>query len=128
MPGAGAGAAHRTIGAGERFASIDRGKCGYRRGVRPGPFGTHQDGRGQERDWRAARSSPTTPAGRRTSGSVRAGDITDDPQAVYAAAQGSAAAGNSPWHAERAVDYTALPGVTFIGPAIATCRGCRAAA
>jgi mercuric reductase len=50
-----------------------------------------------------------------------AGDVTGGPQFVYvAAAQGSAAASNALSHAERAVDYTALPRVTFTSPAIAS--------
>jgi mercuric reductase len=50
-----------------------------------------------------------------------AGDVTGGPQFVYvAAAQGSAAAANALSDAGRAVDYTALPKVTFTSPAIAT--------
>ena len=50
-----------------------------------------------------------------------AGDVTGGPQFVYvAAAQGSAAAANALFNAERAVDYTALPRVTFTSPAIAS--------
>ena len=50
-----------------------------------------------------------------------AGDVTGGPQFVYvAAAQGSAAAANALSSAGRAVDYTALPRVTFTSPAIAT--------
>jgi len=50
-----------------------------------------------------------------------AGDVTGGPQFVYvAAAQGSAAAGNALLHAERAVDYAAVPRVTFTSPAIAS--------
>jgi mercuric reductase len=50
-----------------------------------------------------------------------AGDVTGGPQYVYvAAAQGSAAAANALLHAERTVDYAALPRVTFTGPAIAS--------
>jgi mercuric reductase len=50
-----------------------------------------------------------------------AGDVTGGPPYVYtAAAQGSVAAGNALLHAERAVDYTALPRVTFTSPAIAS--------
>ena len=50
-----------------------------------------------------------------------AGDVTGGPPYVYtAAAQGSAAAANALFGAEREVDYTALPRVTFTGPAIAS--------
>jgi mercuric reductase len=50
-----------------------------------------------------------------------AGDVTGGPPYVYtAAAQGSAAAGNALFHAEREVDYAALPRVTFTSPAIAS--------
>ncbi len=48
-------------------------------------------------------------------------DVTGGPPYVYtAAAQGSAAAGNALFQAEREVDYTALPRVTFTSPAIAS--------
>ena len=48
-----------------------------------------------------------------------AGDVTGGPPYVYtAAAQGSAAAANALFQAEREVDYTALPRVTFTSPAI----------
>jgi len=61
---------------------------------------------------------------RQRTGSPRiwaAGDVTGDPPYVYtAAAQGSAAAANALFHAERTVDYTALPRVTFTSPAIAS--------
>ncbi len=50
-----------------------------------------------------------------------AGDVTGGPPYVYtAAAQGSAAAANALLGAERKVDYTALPRVTFTSPAIAS--------
>ena len=50
-----------------------------------------------------------------------AGDVTGGPQFVYvAAAQGSAAAANALAGAGRAVDYAALPRVTFTSPAIAS--------
>ena len=50
-----------------------------------------------------------------------AGDVTGGPQFVYvAAAQGSAAAANALLDAGRAVDYAALPKVTFTSPAIAS--------
>jgi len=50
-----------------------------------------------------------------------AGDVTGGPQFVYvAAAQGSAAAANALTDAGRAVDYAALPRVTFTSPAIAS--------
>jgi mercuric reductase len=50
-----------------------------------------------------------------------AGDATGGPPFVYpAAAQGSAAAANALFGAEREVDYTALPRVTFTSPAIAS--------
>jgi mercuric reductase len=50
-----------------------------------------------------------------------AGDVTGRPQFVYvAAAQGSAAAANALFRAERTVDYAALPRVTFTSPAIAS--------
>ena len=50
-----------------------------------------------------------------------AGDVTGGPQFVYvAAAQGSAAAANALSGSERAVDYAALPRVTFTSPAIAS--------
>jgi len=50
-----------------------------------------------------------------------AGDVTGGPPYVYtAAAQGSVAAGNALFHSERAVDYSALPRVTFTSPAIAS--------
>jgi mercuric reductase len=50
-----------------------------------------------------------------------AGDVTGSPQFVYvAAAQGSRAAANALSGAGRAVDYTALPRVTFTSPAIAS--------
>jgi mercuric reductase len=50
-----------------------------------------------------------------------AGDVTGGPPYVYtAAAQGSAAAANALFGAEREVDYTALPRVTFTSPAIAS--------
>jgi mercuric reductase len=49
-----------------------------------------------------------------------AGDVTGSPQFVYvAAAQGTLAAGNALAGAERTLDYTALPRVTFTAPAIA---------
>jgi mercuric reductase len=69
------------------------------------------------------RGEITTDARQRT-GNPRiwaAGDVTGGPQYVYtAAAQGSAAAANALFHAERTVDYTALPRVTFTSPAIAS--------
>ncbi|HEV2258544.1 MAG TPA: organomercurial lyase [Streptosporangiaceae bacterium] len=50
-----------------------------------------------------------------------AGDVAGGPQFVYAAAaQGSAAAANALFSAERNVHYTALPRVTFTSPAIAS--------
>jgi mercuric reductase len=50
-----------------------------------------------------------------------AGDVTGGPQFVYvAAAQGSAAAANALAGAGRAMDYAALPRVTFTSPAIAS--------
>jgi mercuric reductase len=50
-----------------------------------------------------------------------AGDVTGGPQFVYvAAAQGSAAAANALAGAGRAVDYAALPRVTFTSPAMAS--------
>ena len=50
-----------------------------------------------------------------------AGDVTGGPQFVYvAAAQGSRAAANALQDAGRAVDYAALPRVTFTSPAIAS--------
>jgi mercuric reductase len=50
-----------------------------------------------------------------------AGDVTGGQPYVYtAAAQGSAAAANALFRAERQVDYTALPRVTFTSPAIAS--------
>ena len=50
-----------------------------------------------------------------------AGDVTGGPQFVYvAAAQGSTAAANALQDAGRAVDYAALPQVTFTSPAIAS--------
>jgi mercuric reductase len=50
-----------------------------------------------------------------------AGDVTGGPQFVYvAAAQGSRAAANALGDAGRAVDYAALPRVTFTSPAIAS--------
>jgi len=50
-----------------------------------------------------------------------AGDVTGGPQFVYvAAAQGSAVAANALHNADRAVDCTALPRVTFTSPAIAS--------
>ena len=50
-----------------------------------------------------------------------AGDVTGGPQFVYvAAAQGSAAAANALLDAGQAVDYAALPKVTFTSPAIAS--------
>jgi mercuric reductase len=50
-----------------------------------------------------------------------AGDVTGGPPYVYtAAAQGAAAAANALFGAEREVDYTALPRVTFTSPAIAS--------
>jgi mercuric reductase len=50
-----------------------------------------------------------------------AGDVTGGPQFVYvAAAQGAAAAANALAGAGRAVDYAALPRVTFTSPAIAS--------
>ena len=50
-----------------------------------------------------------------------AGDVTGGPQFVYvAAAQGSAAATNALARAGRAMDYAALPRVTFTSPAIAS--------
>ena len=50
-----------------------------------------------------------------------AGDVTGGTQFVYvAAAQGSAAAANALAGADRAVDYAALPRVTFTSPAIAS--------
>lgn len=61
---------------------------------------------------------------RQRTGSPRiwaAGDVTGGPPYVYtAAAQGSAAAANALFDAEREVDYTALPRVTFTSPAIAS--------
>jgi mercuric reductase len=50
-----------------------------------------------------------------------AGDVTGGPPYVYtAAAQGSVAAANALFGAEREVDYTAMPRVTFTSPAIAS--------
>jgi mercuric reductase len=50
-----------------------------------------------------------------------AGDVTGGPQFVYvAAAQGSAAAANALSDGGHAVDYAALPKVTFTSPAIAS--------
>jgi mercuric reductase len=69
------------------------------------------------------RGEVVTDAGQRT-GNPRiwaAGDVTGGPPYVYtAAAQGSAAAANALFGAEREVDYTALPRVTFTSPAIAS--------
>lgn len=49
-----------------------------------------------------------------------AGDVAGGPQFVYvAAAQGTLVADNAFTHAERALDYTTVPRVTFTGPAIA---------
>jgi mercuric reductase len=49
-----------------------------------------------------------------------AGDVTGHPQFVYvAAAHGTLVAGNALTGAERTLDYTALPRVTFTSPAIA---------
>lgn len=49
-----------------------------------------------------------------------AGDVTGGPQFVYvAAAQGTRAAENALTGADRTVDYTALPRMTFTSPAIA---------
>lgn len=50
-----------------------------------------------------------------------AGDVTGGPQFVYvAAAQGNLVAANALSGARRALDYTALPRVTFTSPAIAS--------
>lgn len=50
-----------------------------------------------------------------------AGDVTGGPQFVYvAAAQGSLVADNALTGAQRALDYTTLPRVTFTSPAIAS--------
>ncbi|TAM83694.1 MAG: mercuric reductase, partial [Jatrophihabitans sp.] len=50
-----------------------------------------------------------------------AGDVTGAPQFVYvAAAQGSVVADNALARADRTLDYTALPRVTFTNPAIAS--------
>jgi mercuric reductase len=50
-----------------------------------------------------------------------AGDVTGGPQFVYvAAAQGTRAAANALFSAERTVDYAALPRITFTSPAIAS--------
>ncbi|NKY53919.1 mercury(II) reductase [Nocardia vermiculata] len=50
-----------------------------------------------------------------------AGDVTGDPQFVYvAAAQGTLVADNAFAHADRALDYTTVPRVTFTSPAIAS--------
>jgi mercuric reductase len=64
----------------------------------------------------------TDELGRTANPRVRAaGDVTGGPQYVYtAAAQGSTAAANALLGAGRAVDYTALPRVTFTSPAIAS--------
>ena len=69
------------------------------------------------------RSEIVTDARQRT-GNPRiwaAGDVTGGPPYVYtAAAQGSVAAANALFQAEREVDYSALPHVTFTSPAIAS--------
>ena len=50
-----------------------------------------------------------------------AGDVAGDPQFVYvAAAQGTLVADNAFAHADRALDYTTVPRVTFTSPAIAS--------
>jgi mercuric reductase len=60
--------------------------------------------------------------GRTTNPRIRAaGDVTGGPQFVYVAAgQGSAAAASALAGAGRALDYAALPRVTFTSPAIAS--------
>jgi mercuric reductase len=69
------------------------------------------------------RSEIVTDARQRT-GNPRiwaAGDVTGGPPYVYtAAAQGSAAAANALFQAEREVDYSARPRVTFTSPVIAS--------
>lgn len=50
-----------------------------------------------------------------------AGDVAGDPQFVYvAAAQGTLVADNAFGHANRTLDYTTVPRVTFTSPAIAS--------
>ncbi|MER7683177.1 FAD-dependent oxidoreductase, partial [Streptomyces sp. NPDC096934] len=50
-----------------------------------------------------------------------AGDVTGDPQFVYvAAAQGTLVADNALTGADRTLDYTTVPRVTFTSPAIAS--------
>ncbi|GAP30308.1 hypothetical protein NSK11_contig00077-0027 [Nocardia seriolae] len=58
-----------------------------------------------------------------------AGDVTGGPQFVYvAAAQGTVVADNALAGADRALDYTAVPRVTFTSPAIAAVGMTEAAA
>ena len=50
-----------------------------------------------------------------------AGDVTGHPQFVYVAAkQGSIAVANGFEHAERRIDYSAMPRITFTSPTIAS--------
>jgi mercuric reductase len=89
-------------------------------GRRPVTAGLNLDAAGVKTGWRG--EIVTDESGRTVNPRIwAAGDVTGAPQFVYvAAAQGSVAASNALLDTERAVDYTALPQVTFTSPAIAS--------
>ncbi|NNH70585.1 mercury(II) reductase [Nocardia uniformis] len=88
-------------------------------GRRPNAAGLHLDTVGVEIDARGAVVVDT----RQRTGNRRiwaAGDVAGGPQFVYvAAAQGTLFADNAFGTSDRALDYTAMPRVTFTSPAIA---------
>jgi mercuric reductase len=108
----------RTAGEGER--ELAYGQILVAAGRRPASAGLNLDAVGVKT---GVRGEVITDEQQRTANPRiwAAGDVTGGPQFVYvAAAQGSAAAANALFAAERTVDYTALPRVTFTSPAIAS--------
>jgi mercuric reductase len=108
----------RTAAGGERELACGQvlvavGRCPVTAGLNLAAVGVRTAGRGEiVTDARQRTGSPRIWA---------AGDVTGGPPYVYtAAAQGAAAAANALFGAEQAVDYTALPRVTFTSPAIAS--------
>jgi mercuric reductase len=108
----------RTAGSGERELAC--GQILVAAGRRPVTAGLNLDAAGVKTGGRG--EIITDELGRTANPRIwAAGDVTGGPQFVYvAAAQGSATAANALRNAGRALDYTALPRVTFTSPAIAS--------
>jgi len=106
--------------AGERERELACGQVLVAAGRRPATAGLNLDGAGVKT---GGHGEIVTDEFQRTANPRiwAAGDVTGGPQFVYvAAAQGSRAAANALEGAGRMLDYTALPRVTFTGPAIAS--------